>query len=364
MKNRSLAPVVVLTLAIPAFALAGEPSVAQNRKVPRAIVLPQSCNTPDAMAVLADESIILSVPNFTDLTSPGVLMKVAPDDQVTLFCRLPVHPDTGHTYPMGVRQAPSGDLYVADCQFLDETPNNSRLLCVRVKDGRATGVEVVASGLNVANGVAIRDGYVYVTDSARGSAEDGAVLSAVYRFQLDERDVQVQSEGADPHWVATLKTRSQEIPVGADGIDFDDQGVLYVANCGDALLEKISLNADGQVIEQKNLTRPGDMKSADGIYFDPATRRIYVADILANAIRTVTLDGKVETLAEDGDNDGANGLLDGPSEAVVRGGEVIAANFDRVFPGCINTKSEKPYTLAVVARVGRSRNPVDEPASN
>jgi sugar lactone lactonase YvrE len=69
------------------------------------------------------------------------------------------------------------------------------------------------------------------------------------------------------------------------------------------------------------------MKSADGIFYDHATQRIYVADILANAIQAVTLDGRVETVAQDADNDGSAGQLDGPSEAVVRGQELIVANF-------------------------------------
>ena len=102
----------------------------------RAIVLPDYCNTPDAMAVLPDGNVILSVPNFTDPTSPGVLMKITPNDEVSLFCKLPLHPQTGRVYPMGVRQAPSGDLYVADCQCMEKPPDNSRLLRVRVADGK------------------------------------------------------------------------------------------------------------------------------------------------------------------------------------------------------------------------------------
>ncbi|MDZ7615628.1 MAG: hypothetical protein U1E05_01405, partial [Patescibacteria group bacterium] len=54
------------------------------------------------------------------------------------------------------------------------------------------------------------------------------------------------------------------------------------------------------------------------------------------------------TIARDGDNDGSGGQLDGPSEAIVRGNELIAANFDRVFPGSVNTASGKPHTLAVI----------------
>ncbi len=353
---RQVIPVIagaLVALVASSLPAADDPS-AGGRDVPRAIILPDFCNTPDAMAVLADGNIILSVPNFTDTTSPGVLMKITPNDEVSLFCKLPLHPQTGHTYPMGVRAAPSGDLYVADCQFMDDTLNNSRLLCVQVKDGVPGKIEVVASGLNIANGVAIHAPYVYVTDSARGTTDDGAVLSAVYRFRLDERNAHIQADGEDSHLVATLKTFCKDIQVGADGIDFDEHGSLYVANCGDAVIEKFELGGDGKVARREILTPEGLMKSADGIFYDRHTQRIYVADILANAILAVALDGRVETIAQHGDNDGSAGQLDGPSEAVVRDGELIAANFDRVFPRCVNTKSEKPYTLAVVCRVGGS----------
>ena len=323
-----------------------------NGGVRRAIVLPDSCNTPDAMAVLADGSLILSVPNFTDPTSPGVLMRISPKDEPALFCKMPLHPETKRAYPMGVREAPNGDLYVADCQCMDEKPNNSRLLCVRVADGKAGRIEVVARGLNVANGVAIRDGFVYLTDSSIKTAPDGTTVSAVYRFRLDERDVQVDHTGNDPHLVTTQRTVSKEIPVGADGIDFDQDGNLYVANCGDAVIERIVLDRSGKVVEQKVITPAGAMKSADGLFYDRRSKRLYVADILANAIRAVTLDGRVETVAEDADNDGSRGLLDGPSEVIARGDELIAANFDRVFPGSVNKTSEKPYTLSVLRQGG------------
>lgn len=313
----------------------------------RSIVLPDYCNTPDAMAVLADGSLILSAPNFTDPKSPGVLLKIATNDEVSLFSKLPAHPATGRVYPMGVRQAPSGDLYVADCQCMEKPPRISRLLRVRVAQGKPGAVEVVARGLNVANGVAIQGDFVYVTDSSTGKTADDAVASAVYRFRLDERGVEVKPNG-DSHLVATLKTHCKEIPVGADGIDFDEQGILYVANCGDAVIEKMLLGESGKVARQEVLTAPRQMKSADGLFYDRKSRRLYVADILANAIRAVTREGRVETVAQNGDCDGSNGLLDGPSEVVVRGRELVAANFDRVFPGSVNTTSNTPHTLAVL----------------
>ncbi len=59
------------------------------------------------------------------------------------------------------------------------------------------------------------------------------------------------------------------------------------------------------------------------------------------------LRGDVRLLCMNGDTDGADGSMDGPSEAIVRGSELIISNFDRVFPGSVNTESGKPHTLSV-----------------
>lgn len=342
---------VSLTVSLAMLLVAGcanPPGERAARGAGLQIDLPDYCNTPDAMAVLSDGTIILSVPNFTDPTSPGVLMKVSRDNKVTLYSKLPAHPATGRVYPMGVREAPSGDLYVADCQALEKPKGLSRLLRVHVKNGRPTRVTVVAKGLDVANGVAIRDGFVYLTDSAVGKLDDGAVLSAVYRFRLDEENVTIRPGGSDPHRVATLKTYNDKLPVGADGIDFDKNGDLFVANCGDATIEKIVLDGKGKVVKKTVFVKSGRMKSADGIFYDARTGLLYVADILGNAIFAVSPGGTVTEVARNGDCTGADGLLDGPSEAVVRGDEIIVANFDRVFPGSVNTKHDKPYTLSVI----------------
>ena len=328
----------------------GKPSAKQAKLQ---IDLPDYCNTPDAMAVLSDGTIILSAPNFTDPTSPGVLMKVSRDNNVMLYSKLPAHPVTGRVYPMGIRQAPSGDLYVADCQSLEKPKGHSRLLRVHVKNGKPTNITVVAEGLDVANGVAIRDGFVYLTDSAVGNLDDGAVLSAVYRFQLNEENVKGQPGGSDPHVIATLKTYDENIPVGADGIDFDKNGNLLVANCGDATIEKFVLDENGKAKQVVVFKDADKMKSSDGIFYDTRSGLLYVADILNNSVVTVTDKGEIAIVAINGDCTGANGLLDGPSEAVVRGNEIIVANFDRAFPGSVNTESDKPYTLSVI-KTGRA----------
>ena len=68
------------------------------------------CNTPDAMALLPDGNIVLSVPNFNDLTQPAVLMTITTDNQAEKFYDLPKHPGTGENLgPLGICVAPSGE---------------------------------------------------------------------------------------------------------------------------------------------------------------------------------------------------------------------------------------------------------------
>ena len=312
------------------------------------VELPDYCNTPDAMELLPDGSILLSVPNFTDMSSPGVLMRISPENRVSRFYDLPPHPDTGKIFPMGIRVGPGGDLFLADCQALVEPKGKSRLLRVVLEDGHPKETITVATGFNVANGVAVHDGYVYVSESIIDDSTQ-PVTSGILRFKPDEENVQLKQPCTeDPHFVALVETDSENLKVGADGIAFDSRGNLYVGDCGDATVDKIEFDDAGNVVSNSVFAQADFMKSVDGLYYDPQTDKLYVADILANAVHAVSMDGSVEMLAQNGDTDGADGSLDGPSEAIVRGREVIVSNFDRVFPGGVNTAPDKPYTLSVI----------------
>ncbi len=101
----------------PRPAQAPQPKGAKQAPQPQLLLeLPKYCNTPDGMTLLPDGNTILSVPNFHDKSAPPVLMKITKDNQAELFCTLPPHPETGRSGPMGIRVAPSGDLYLADNQ--------------------------------------------------------------------------------------------------------------------------------------------------------------------------------------------------------------------------------------------------------
>jgi len=318
----------------------------ESSQDPRFIRLPDWSNTPDGMALLGDGSFVLSVPNYNDPSVPAEIARVTADNTVERFFTPPVHPETGRAGPMGICLAPSGDLYYADNQFDENSHEKSRVMRIEMRDGKPVQARVVVSGLNVANAVVVRDGYLYVSDSilVPGSKP---LLSGVFRFPLDREGLVLQSPVKDdPHLVAAIESHNESIGYGADGLCFDPAGRLYVGNFADGTIHRLMFDADGQVGENIVWLDDPQVQCADGLFYHPGTEAIYVADMVQNAVHAVSLDGTIHTLAKNGDTDGADGTLDQPCEAIVRGDEVIVSNMDWPFPGVVNTTWDKPYTLS------------------
>ncbi|MBN1126100.1 MAG: hypothetical protein JXA82_13920 [Sedimentisphaerales bacterium] len=312
------------------------------------VELPDYCNTPDAMAMFADGSFLLSVPNYNDISVPAEIMKVSADNKVTRFFTPPAHPDSGRAGPMGICLAPSGDVYYADNQFGDNSHEKSRVMRIEIKNGKPIQAQVVASGLNVANAVVIRNGYLYISDSVMVPGSE-PLVSGVLRFRIGEEGITLKSPvREDPHLIATIESHNIDIGYGADGLCFDPSGNLYIGNFSDGTIHKLQFDNQGNVISNSIWVNDPKMKCADGLFYDKGTNAIYVADMIQNAIQVVTLDGKVKTLARNGDTDGIGGSLDQPCEAIVRDNEVIVSNMDWPFPGIVNTTFDKPYTLSVI----------------
>ncbi len=113
-------------------------------------------------------------------------------------------------------------------------------------------------------------------------------------------------------------------------------------------MHRFTFDADGKVQENAIFAKADWMRSADGLFMDQATQKLYVADSKANAIQIVNPDGSVQVLAQNGDTDGLDGGMDQPCEAILRGNEVIVSNMDWPVPGCINQTYNKPCTLSVI----------------
>ena len=76
----------------------------------------------------------------------------------------------------------------------------------------------------------------------------GLLVSCVYKFGLDEQNIQITNTLEDTHILTTFITLDPACQYGADGIEFDPAGNLYVGNFGDGAVHKISFNSDGSVL--------------------------------------------------------------------------------------------------------------------
>ncbi len=335
----------------PAAAKAGEAALPKARLL---VELPAQYNTPDGMCLLADGSILVSVPNVNDESSPPKIMRITADNRLVPFADPLVHPETGKAYPFGICVDPAtGDIYYGDLQWFAGKAANYKSRVIRIPmNGSVPGEpEVFAEGMVVCNAVAIHDGYLYTSDTSM-MPDTKPMISGVFRFKLGGKGYKVMRPlDKDPHLVATIVTHHPTVGFGADGLCFDRAGNLYIGNFADGTLHKVSFDASGNPTTPMPAAvwaRASFMKSCDGLFYDTATDTIYVADSLANAVQAVTLGGKVQTVAAESTDDGKNGALDQPCEVLIRNGQIVVSNFDMPIEGGVNQHFETPNCISVI----------------
>ncbi len=352
------------------------PAAATTAKPKLLVTLPEYCNTPDGCTLTDDGDIILSIPNFNNKTalaqkiitaeSPALMVKIDKDNKLTKwyeFQAKDLHPDTKLVGPMGCDIGPDGNLYVADNQFFFDPAHKSRLLRINIKDGKAVSCDVVVEGFIVSNAVIWHGDTVYVSETqlvVPAKAEEGKptpkLISGVYAIKLSEwKDGPVKlapwtAEKADPHLVAKYET-SGRVGFGADGLTFDGQGNMYCGIFEDGIIYKTSFGADGKPSQPAVFAKDPKMHCCDGIFWNQADNKIYVADMLINGVQMVSMDGTIATLHSNGDTDGADGSLDQPCEVLVRGNECIVVNMDMPWESDLltNKKIDKPFTVSTIA---------------
>lgn len=313
--------------------------------------LPEKYNTPDGLALAPDGTIYLSMPALANNSYPGVLLKIV-NDSVQFVADLPAHPDTKHACPMDLAFGPDGNLYYADNQYENDKNFKSRLMRIRMTNGKPGVVEPVVTGFGLSNAVTWKGNTVYVSDSQwdMPGVDNG---SAVFKFTLDELnkgDITLKPKTADPHILTTFTTTVNETGLdnGVDGVDYDSKGNIFTGNFGDGTLYKLTLKPDGSLASKETVKLLGPVSCIDGLIIDRKTDNLYLCDSRMNAIKMVAPDGKVTVLAQNGDTDGANGLLDQPAEVLMKGKRLYIANFDKPDPKFTNTKSDAPHTLSYI----------------
>lgn len=319
-------------------------------------LLPEdSVSTPDGMAIDKDGNLILACPNFADHHAlPGCLMKISKDLKITKWVDVPVRQDTGLASPMGIAFGPDGDLFICDNQPWSGDPElqfKGRMLRIRIENNQVISTIVVADGMEHPNGCRVHNGYLYVTQSLLTGVKDpsGYLVSCVYRFPIEAEQIHVTNTLTDEQILCTFLTANPICQYGADGIEIDPEGNLYVGNFGDGTVYKIIFNEDGSVKENKPWARdPANLKSTDGMIMDK-NGNLFVADFSANAIAMITPDAKVTRIAQSPDSTGFNGELDEPGEPILWHGRLVVSCFDLVTdPDKVNTAHEIPATLAQI----------------
>ena len=315
-------------------------------------LLPDYVTTPDGMAIHEDGDLILACPNFADQSKPGCILKIDEKKNIKKWVDVPVHPETGLASPMGIAFGPDGDLYVCDNQGWPDKPElkfKGRILRLRIRDDKLVKWFVVAEGMEHPNGMRIRNGYVYVTQSMLSKVKDpsGLLVSCVYRFGLDEEHIQITNTLEDRHIITTVLTHNKDCQYGLDGIEFDRDGNLLVGNFGDGAVHRITFHPDGSVKENKVWAKnPKELQTTDGMIMDEKGN-LFIADFFANAVARVSPDGTVTRIAQSPDTDGFNGELDQPGEPIIWKGKLILTCFDLVTgPYVVNTGHEMPATLS------------------
>ncbi|MBC6989829.1 SMP-30/gluconolactonase/LRE family protein [Hymenobacter sp. BT491] len=316
--------------------------------------LPDQYNTPDGLALAPNGSLILSVPNLADNKYPAVLLEMTDDTIKPYLTNLPVQPDTKHAAPMDLAFGPDGNLYYAENQYENDKNFKSRLMRVRVQNGKPGAVETVVDNFALANAVVWKGNTIYVTDSQWDMPNDDKG-SAILRFTLAELNkgpVHLKPKMMDPHVLTTFTTAVNETGVdnGADGLDYDSKGNFYTGSFGDGTFYKVTLKPDGSLAKKEAMALKGKkIPCIDGLIIDRTTDKAYVCNSRENAIEIINLaDGTVTTLAQNGDTDGQNGLLDQPAEVLLKGNRLYISDFDKPEKKFVNQKSDAPHTMSYI----------------
>ncbi|MDR3224913.1 MAG: SMP-30/gluconolactonase/LRE family protein [Clostridiales Family XIII bacterium] len=317
-------------------------------------LLPDYICTPDGMEIDKEGNLILSCPNYADLSMPSCIVKIDKARNVKKWFDIPLHEKTNEARSMGIAFGPDGDLYIVDNQGwtgLEELQYQGRILRVRMNGDEIEKVTVVAHGMEHPNGIRIRGNHMYVTQSmlSKVKTPDGKLMSCVYRFRLDDENIQITNTLDDENILTTYITHNPLCQYGMDGIVFDQQGFLYVGNFGDATVFRITFDEAGNVTENLPWAcNAQELKSTDGMTIDEYGN-IYIADFSANAIVKVDAQGNVKRIAQSPDTDGINGELDEPGEPCVWNGQIVVSCFDLVTDDQkVNTAHEMPATMSLL----------------
>lgn len=310
--------------------------------------------TPDGMEIDKNGDLIVSCPNYADDNMSGCVIRIDKNKNISKWFDVPVHPETGIARNMGIAFDEEWNMYICDNQWWsgkEELAWRGRMIKIIFDEERnIKDWYTIVDGMEHPNGVRIYKDYMYVTQSCMTKVKDVSekLVSCVYRFPLDAKGLKISNTLEDEYIFTTFITKNPVCQYGADGIEIDSDGNMYIGNFGDGEVWKIRLDKNGDMIDKEIYVQNSpELISTDGMIMDEDTGNLYIADFNNNAIVMVDKERNVKKIAQSPDCDGFNGELDQPGEPIIWQGKIIASCFDLVTDETkINTKHEMPATMA------------------
>ena len=264
--------------------------------------------TPDGMAIDKDGNLILSCPNFADMSQRSCVLRITKEKEISKWFDVPLNPETQEARSMGIEFGPDGDLYMVDNPGWTgraDLVRTGRILRVHFdENGAYESFRVVADHMEHPNGLRIKGDYVYVTQSTLElvKTDSGKLMSCVYCFRLDDENIHCTNTLEDPNILSTFITENPLCQYGVDGIIFDREGRLIIGNFGDGSVWRLTLGGGGNKVETQEMwcCDPDALKTTDGMTMDKYGN-IYVADFSANAIAKIAPDGAITRIAQSPD---------------------------------------------------------------
>jgi sugar lactone lactonase YvrE len=181
-------------------------------------------------------------------------------------------------------------------------------------DSQKPGVaQTFATGTSGANGIVFdRSGNLFVSGGGSGivyrAGPDGGAAQAAVQIEKHTR---------------TLPDGKSQQAIVANGLEFDRNGVLHVADTARGAIWKVVIEPDGKGGKPSLLAQSPLLEGADGLAFD-SRGDLWVVANERNALITVTANGAVRELTKNG----SQGPLEFPAGIVFVGDTAYIANYD------------------------------------
>ncbi len=325
-------------------------------------------NTPEGLALDKDGNLFLSAINGVDSSYSGHIWKrCVQTGKWSVFAVTRTNTKSGKSFPQGICFGDDGHLYYAENQYFANRNYASTVRRIVIENGEPQRCETVVEHVMLPNGLRWRDGALYFSESfAHHGGKFGGALyripAADLRADKPARLLDKDRMDQDPYCLGFVPTRlfsrngidplDNKVHIytaGPDGIDFDAAGNLYTGSFGDGRFWRLKALGGGK-FGQPELLDDKTMVCCDGIVHDAKNDRILCTAAAQNAIYAWDVaKGKMELVWANGDNDGATGLLDQPSELIyLPDGRLVVVNIDAPSAGMVNSGADAVHTLSVI----------------